>query len=311
MTVSQINRDALPHPRRVRTRAAARGDEGTRHRTARPPIPRSGALALVILGGMVGLAVAGPVLAGSGATSQDLAGRLAPPVWAGGTVPHPLGTDGLGRDLLARIAVGARTSLLVAVAATAAAAVLGVSLGSLAGLAGGLTDRIISWLTDVQLALPFVLVAIALAATIGTGTWQVVMVLALTGWVGYARVVRSTARVIRRAPYIEAAVALGASRGQVIARHVLPNLAAPVAAIGGQQVAGMILYEAGLSYLGLGVPRESVSWGSLIADAGEAPTSAWWLTVFPGVMVALAVLSANLLSDWWLRALSRREVGPG
>ncbi|MDQ3512800.1 MAG: ABC transporter permease [Chloroflexota bacterium] len=299
-------------PVRERERAGTRPAGFAGRRSSGPrPIPLPGGVALLIAAGLVGLAVVGPGWGASGSDSQDLAGRLAPPVWAGGSGDHPLGTDGLGRDLLARIAAGARTSLLVAVAATLGAGVIGVGLGVVAGISGGAADRVIAWLADVQLALPFVLVAIAAAATVGTGTWQVVVVLAVTGWVAYARVVRSSARSIRRAPYIEAATALGASRGQVIARHVLPNLAAPVVAIGGQQLAGMILYEAGLSYLGLGVPRESVSWGSLIADAGEAPASAWWLTVFPGVMLALAVLAANLLGDWWLRALTRREMGSG
>jgi peptide/nickel transport system permease protein len=284
-----------------------RGQPAAQHRRRRrifPPV--GGLLGLAIAAVLVVAATVGPLLLPTAPATQDLAGRLAPPVWGGGGWDHPLGTDGLGRDLLARVIAVARVSLLVGVAATLVAGVFGVALGLVAGSLGGWVDRAVTWAADVQLALPFVVVAVAVAATLGPSLRNVVLVLAVTGWVGYARIVRLQARTLRSAPFVEAARALGAGRGRLLLRHLLPNLLGPVAVVASQQVAAMVLYEAALSYLGLGVPSETVTWGRMVADGQETLATAWWVSAVPGAALALAVLGGNLLGDWAADALARR-----
>ncbi|HEX5499349.1 MAG TPA: ABC transporter permease, partial [Thermomicrobiales bacterium] len=226
-----------------------------------------------------------------------LASRLQPPVWVGGSFAHPLGTDQLGRDLLARVVAGARVSLLVGVVATAGAGAIGVALGLLAGFLGGRLDAVVSWLVDVQLAVPFVVMAIALTAALGRGLGTLLATLALTGWIAYARVVRMQTRSARAAPWVEAARSLGASPARVAIRHILPNLTAPILVLATQQVAAMILYEAALSYLGLGLGGKTITWGGMVAGGRETLLVAPWVSIAPGGAIALAVLGLNLLGD--------------
>ena len=242
-------------------------------------------------------AVAGPALVGVDPNRQDLLGRLAPPVGFGGTAAHPLGTDALGRDVLARLVAGARVSLLVGLAATAGAGAIGITFGALAGWVGGPVDRAVAWLSDVQAALPFVVVAIAAVAALGNGLVPVLVTMVLTGWVGYARVVRFQTRAIRQAAWIESAVALGAGPSRLVLRHVVPHLLGTAAILATQQVSAMILYEASLSYLGLGIGGAVVTWGGMAAEGQEALLKAPWVTVVPGAAVALTVLGLNLLGD--------------
>ena len=260
----------------------------------RPPVTGIVGLGVVLLLALA--ALLGPLLTGD-PDRQDLLGRLAPPVWLGGEAAHPLGTDGLGRDLLARILAGARLSLLVGLAATVVAGGLGVALGLAAGFAGGALDRLVSFLADVQLAIPFVIVAVALAATLDPGLRSLLVVLVATGWVGYARVVRLQTRALRHAPYVDAARSLGAGPWRLSTRHLLPNLLPPILVLATQQVAAMILYEAALSYLGLGLPN-AITWGGMVADGQDAGSAAWWVPVFPGAAIALTVLAFGLLGDW-------------
>jgi peptide/nickel transport system permease protein len=276
-----------------------------RDRTSLPP----GAwLGIGLTGLICVLAIAGPWLVSADPVKQDLVGRLAPPVGFGGTLAHPLGTDGLGRDLLARVVAGARVSLLVGVVATLVAGTFGVALGLAAGFGGGLTDRIVTWAVDVQMAVPFVIVAIALTAVLGNGLGNVILALAVTGWVGYARVVRLQTRALRTAPWVEAARSLGAGPGRVATRHLLPNLVPTIVVLASQQVAGMVLFEAALSYLGLGVGGNVITWGGMVADGQDEMLKAWWVTVVPGAAVALSVLGLNALGDW-LSGARRRPVG--
>ncbi len=240
----------------------------------------------------------GPGLIPSDPETQNLTGRLAPPVWLGGSWDAPLGTDGLGRDLLARIAIGARVSLLVALVATAVAAGIGVMLGLVGGFSGGRLDSLLTFLTEVQLAIPFVVVAIAVTATFGRGVWKLIFILALTGWVGYARIVRLQATALRRAPFVEAARALGAHPARIALRHILPQLPGPIIVIASQQVAAMILYEAALSYLGLGLPGDVITWGGMVDAGGDSLLTAWWVATLPGVAIALTILGLNFLGDW-------------
>lgn len=258
----------------------------------------AGWIGLALVGLLVVAALVGPWIVGVDPGKQDLRGRLAPPVWDGGKTEHLLGTDQLGRDVLARIVRGARVSLVIGVTATAIAGALGVALGLIAGYRGGVVDRGISFAVDVQQTIPFVVVAIGVATVLRPSLRNVVVVLAVTGWVGYARIVRLQAMSLRRAAFVEAARAVGVGPGRMLGRHLLPNVAGPVLVIASQQVAAMILYEAALSYLGLGAPSETITWGGMVAAGRDTMTTAWWVSALPGVAIALTVLGFNLLGDW-------------
>jgi peptide/nickel transport system permease protein len=188
--------------------------------------------------------------------------------------------------------------MVIGVVATAVAGTIGVTLGLIAGFGGGAVDRLVSWLADVQLAVPFVIVAIALTAVLGNGIGNVLLALVVTGWVGYTRVIRLQAFSLRTAAWVEAARSLGASPARVALRHVLPNLVPVIVVLASQQVAGMILYEAALSYLGLGAGGSVITWGGMVADGQEALTKAWWVSAIPGAAIAITVLGLNSLGDW-------------
>jgi peptide/nickel transport system permease protein len=247
---------------------------------------------------LVALAVAGPWLWPVDPETQDLTRRLAPPWGLGGTPAHPLGTDTLGRDTLARIIAGARVSLPLAAVATLGAAAIGVTFGVMAGFSGGWLDRVIIWLSDVQLAIPFVVFAIAVTAAIGHSVGNVLVTLVVTGWVAYARVLRLQTRAMRSAAWMDAARASGAGPARLIGRHLLPNLAAPALVLATQQAGAMILYEASLSFLGLGIGGNTVTWGGMAANGREAIFSAPWVAAIPGAAVAAAILGCNLTGDW-------------
>ena len=250
---------------------------------------------LVMLAAMTAL---GPSLWRVDPEAQDLVNRLAPPWGLGGTSAHPFGTDGLGRDTLARLIAGARVSLPLSVTATLASGAIGITLGILAGYRGGWVDRLVTWLSDVQLAIPFVVFAIAVTAVAGTSVGNVLVTLIVTGWVTYARVMRLQARSLRAAEWMQAAKATGATPARVVARHLLPNLTAPAAVLATQQAGAMILYESSLSFLGLGIGGSSVTWGGMAALGREAIFKAPWVAAIPGLAIALAILGFNLTGDW-------------
>ena len=267
-------------------------------RRLRHGLTPGGTVGLALIAVLVVVAVAGPWLSPAPPERQALLDRLQAPVGLGGDWSHPLGTDSLGRDLLARIIAGARVSLLIGVTATLISGVIGVALGLLAGGLGRRADRLVMWLVDVELAIPTILVGIGVAAMLGASLRNVIAVLVITGWVSYARIVRLQARSLLAAPWMEAARSLGATRGRLLLRHLLPNVAGPVIVVASQQVAAMILYEASLSYLGLGVPLETITWGGMINAGREQMTSAWWVAAMPGGALALTVLAFNLTGDW-------------
>ena len=268
------------------------------HRRYRPRLTVRGWVGLGLLALLVAVALFGPWLVAADPAHQELRARLAPPVWLAGGWDHPLGTDGLGRDLLARIVAGARVSLLIGLTATLVSGAIGVTLGLMAGGLGSRWDRAIMWLADVELAIPAILIGLGVAATLGASLRNVIIVLVVTGWVGYARIVRLQSLALRAAPWMEAARSLGASPGRVLLRHLLPNLAGPIIIVASQQVAAMILYEASLSFLGLGVPLETVTWGGMMNAGREQLSTAWWVSTMPGAALALTVLAFNLTGDW-------------
>ena len=251
----------------------------------------------VLLGLVVLASVLAPVLTSYDPVKPSFSQRLAPPWGLGGTRAHVLGTDNLGRDMLARLLYGGRISLALAVSAVVMAAVVGVLVGLAASWSGGRTDAAFMRLADVQLAFPVIMLAIAIVAVVGTHPGALIGVLALSGWVLYARTIRAHVLTVRRLEYIEAAHTLGASDLRIVLRHVLPNTVAPILVIGSSQFATMVLLESGLSFLGLGIQPPSPSWGSMLAEGRDYLSNAWWLATAPGLVISLVVLGANLLGD--------------
>ena len=240
----------------------------------------------------VAAAVLGPALTPYDPAAQTLAERLMPP-----SATHPFGLDELGRDILSRLVSGARISLLVGLAVVSVSSLIGMALGSIAGYFGGRVDEIISRIIDILLAFPGLLLAIALVAVLGPSLTNVVLALCVIGWVGYARLVRGQALRARELEYVQAARALGASSARIIVRHVLPTAFPSVIVQATLGMAGAIIAEASLSFLGLGVQPPTPSWGTML-DAGRSHLfDAPHLTIFPGVAIATLVLGFNFLGD--------------
>ncbi len=263
----------------------------TRSRTA-----TAGAVILVVLAILAAFA---PQLAPHDPARQDLRARLSPPAWtAEGTTAHIFGTDQLGRDILSRVIYGTRVSLLVGVSVVLIASVVGTALGLLAGFIGGRVDAILMRTVDVFLAFPFLLLAIIFMAMLGASLGNIILVLSITGWVEYARVVRSQVLSVRELEFITAAKALGASSVLIMLKHVLPNVFASVIVIGSLQLGTVIITEASLTFLGLGIPPSIPTWGAMLATGREYFVLAWWLPTFPGLAIVLTVLAVNFLGDW-------------
>lgn len=244
-------------------------------------------------------AVFAPWLAPHDPTTQSLSLRLRPPIWlAGSETGHILGTDALGRDMLSRIIFGARVSLLVGFTAVLLQTLIGVSAGLAAGYYGGFVDNLLMRLADVQQAIPFLVLVVAVAAVVGPSLLNTILILGITGWVTYGRVVRAQVLSLMQQEYVTAAQALGSKDQRVMLRHLLPNLVAPVTVVGTLTVSAMILVEASLSFLGLGVPPPTPTWGGMVADGRNYLVMAWWVSVMPGAAVFLTVLAINLVGDW-------------
>lgn len=241
---------------------------------------------------LVGLAAFAPVIAPHDPTTQNLSEDLRGP-----SISHPLGQDKLGRDQLSRIIYGARVSLLVGVTSVTITVALGVLIGALAGYAGGAADFWIMRMVDVLLAFPGILLAIAMSAVLGPSLPHVIFALAVIGWTGYARLVRAEVLAIRERDHVEAARALGMRGSRVVLRHVLPLVAAPVVVQATFGMAGAIVAEASLSFLGLGVQPPTPSWGSMLNEGRSFLLVAPHLTLWPGVAILATVLGLNLLGD--------------
>lgn len=253
--------------------------------------------ALFLLTVTVSAALA-PMISPHDPNQQLLSNRLRPPVFAGGTTEHLLGTDQLGRDLLSRLLMGARVSMFVAVAVVVIAGTVGVSLGTIAGYFGKRTDQIIMRIADMQLAFPGILLALVILYALGADTTLLIVVLSINGWMVYARISRSLVLSVRTSEYIEAAEISGASHIRVMARHILPNMIPSLLTLAVLEFARIILAEASLSFLGYGIQPPDASWGLIISQGQDYLSSAWWLVMVPGVVICLTVLSANLLASW-------------
>ncbi len=246
---------------------------------------------------LVGAAFA-PLISPYDPLDQVLRDRLKPPGSVGATGVHWLGTDALGRDLLSRLLYGARISLLIGVVATIGQTVIGTFLGLVAGHYRGVLDLVIMRLVDMWLTIPFLALAIALAAVLGSSIPNIILVLIITSWVYFTRVVRAEVLTVRERNFIEAARALGAKDVKIILQHILPNVANSVLVLSSFQVARTILSEATLSFLGLGVQPPTPTWGTMVADGRSFVSSAWWISTLPGIAISLFVLSAILLGSW-------------
>jgi peptide/nickel transport system permease protein len=264
---------------------------------------RGALLGLLPLALFLVLAFVLPMVFTGSPTVQDLTGRLRPPVGLGGSWDHPFGTDGLGRDLLARVAAGARASLLVSVVAAIGAAIVGVAAGLLAGIRGGMADRVITMLVETLLAVPFITFGIVVTATVGQSVTNLLLLLILSGWITHARIVRLQAQSLMRSEFVEAAYALGAGRAHIALVHLLPNLAPVIVVVLCQQAGAMMLWSASLTYLGIGLPVERITLGGIVRDGQELIYTAWWVSVLGGLAIVLAVAGFNLFADWLQRRL--------
>jgi peptide/nickel transport system permease protein len=239
--------------------------------------------------------------------TQQLFDRLDAPSWAGGEHGHLLGTDSLGRDLLARVIHGARVSLTVGLVGVALSGGVGITLGLIAGYLGRRWDRVIMRVADVQQAIPALVLAVAVAAVVRPSLTNLIVVLAVTTWFTFARVVRSEVLALREMLFVESARVVGANDARIIGRHILPNAAPSIIVIATLMIGNLILFEASLSFLGVGVPLTTPTWGRMVFDGIEYVATAWWIALFPGLAVMLTVLATNLVGDWLRDVLDPRQ----
>jgi peptide/nickel transport system permease protein len=253
---------------------------------------------LVMIGLVVLCAVLAPFVGTRDPIQQNLALANRPPIWqARGVAQAPLGTDQFGRDVWSRIVYGAQISLAIGTAASLLGALVGVTAGLVAGFYGGKVDIVVMRIVDLNLAFPLILLALAIAAILGPSLQNLVMVMALTTWMIYARVVRGVTLSLREREFIQAARAIGVDNFRIMWRHILPNLLAPVMVIWTLELARVILMESALSFLGVGVPPPTPTWGRMLAEGRGLLTTAPWIATFPGVAITIMVLGVNFFGD--------------
>jgi peptide/nickel transport system permease protein len=255
------------------------------------------------------LAIFAPVVAPADPELQTLGDRFKPPTWFALDGGHVLGADNLGRDVLSRLVYGSRVSIVAGAATVAICAVLGSALGAIAGYARGRMDGVLMLLLDIWMAFPALVLAIALSAALGPGLPNLILALVLTGWVSYCRVIRAEVLSLREREFVMAARVVGASGVRVVARHLVPNVVAPVLVLATLEMATVIISEAALSFLGLGVGASQPTWGNMLNDGRQFLRQAWWLATFPGLAISALVLAVNLLGDGLRDALDPRLRG--
>jgi peptide/nickel transport system permease protein len=255
---------------------------------------------LAILGGITFVAIFANLLAPYDPEVGSLAARFRPPAWqTGGSLAHLLGTDHVGRDVLSRLIFGARVSMVVGFTAVIFAGAVGTAIGIISGFMGGWVDQVIMRLTDTWLALPALTFAIFLAAIVGPSMWNIVIILGLVYWTRYARVIRGEVLSLKEREFVRLAVVAGCSKWTIMRRHILPNVLNSAIVLGTLMLGVVIVTEAALSFLGVGVPPPQPAWGLMLSDGKKGlMVGYWWLTVLPGCCIMLMVLSANLLGDW-------------
>jgi peptide/nickel transport system permease protein len=244
-------------------------------------------------------ALLAPLLAPHDPSAQSLQGRLDPPFWyPDGSTTNLLGTDHLGRDLLSRIIFGARTSITIGALVVIGAGVFGVTMGLFAGYKGGRIDSLIMRIVDTQLAFPGLLLALIIITVLGASFTLLVIILVVDGWMVYARMTRGVVLSTKERPYVEAADMIGCRPRRIIFRHILPNLLSPLITLAILEFARVVIAEAALSFIGLGIQPPQISWGLDVTAGRNYVFNAWWLVTFPGVAIAVTVLGLNLVASW-------------
>jgi peptide/nickel transport system permease protein len=262
----------------------------------------------LILFGFILLAILAPLVAPLDPLNQSLLARLKPPGFSANGVTRWLGSDELGRDLLSRVIYGTRISLLVALLSVCVSGSLGTLIGLIAGYRRGWIEIVIMRAVDIMMSIPAILLAILMVAVLGPSITNLVIVLGLTRWPRYTRIAYAQTLVIANMPYVTAARLAGARMPRILFRHLLPNIMAPLIVVATLEFGLMILYEAGLSFLGLGIQPPTPSWGAIMNAGRDYIASAWWITVFPGACLFLVVLSVNLLGDYLRDYFDRRSM---
>ena len=253
------------------------------------------------------MALAAPLVSPHNPNAMKPSDRLSGPGFApGGQPPYLLGTDFLGRDVLSRIIYGARVSLVVGLFAVLGAGSIGVVVGAVAGYYGKWVDEVLMRVVDMGLAVPGLLLALVIVMLLGAGLWNVVLVLSSTGWLGFARVTRGVTLSVKERDFILAARSYGAADSRIITRHLIPNLIAPIIVLGSQQLGVFIYAESSLSFLGLGVPLDTPTWGSMIAQGRSYLDTSWWVSTLPGIVLTITVLGAFYFGDGLRDALDPR-----
>jgi peptide/nickel transport system permease protein len=263
----------------------------------------------VLLVGFLLMALLAPYISPHPPAAPNLLARLVPPAWAGGDPAHFLGTDHLGRDILSRLIHGSRVALAVSAMAVTLAAFIGVTLGVLAGYFGGWTDVVISRVVDTLIAIPNVILYLVVLFAFGASLLTLVLVIGFINWTTFARVVRAEVLSVRGREFVEASRASGQRVVLILWRHVVPNVIAPIIVVATLNVATIIILEASLSFLGLGVQPPTVTWGRMLADGRNYVATAWWLATFPGIFITLLCLSLIFLGDWLRDLLDPRIQG--
>jgi peptide/nickel transport system permease protein len=280
---------------------------------ARPSIRRSllgsrlGVVGLALVGLTAVAAAMAPRVAPYAPSRVSLGARLLPPLAAGERGGrHWLGTDQLGRDVFSRILYGARVSMVVGLGSVALAGLIGFGAGLVAGFRGGVADAIVMRAADLQLAFPFILLALAMIAALGPSLPNIIAVFVVTSWPVYARMARASVVVVRAEEFVQAAHGLGASGARILGRHLLPNVVAPLLVVASFEMARVVIVEAALGFLGLGVPPPHPTWGNMLADGRAYLRDAWWLSTGPGVAIVLLASGVNFLGDALRQALDPR-----
>ncbi len=285
--------------RAVEIEAAAPLIHAGSRRAARPILRHSGFVFGLVTVALASLVALFPqAVTSRDPLAQDIGSRLLPPAWMqGGSSQWLLGTDHLGRDILSRLLYGSRVSLAVGFWSVLIGGPIGLLLGLIAGYRGGAIDILVMRLVDLHLAFPFVLLAMAMIAILGPGLWKMVAVFSLTSWMLYARTVRSSVLVLREREFVQGAIAVGASGARIVLRHILPNVVSSLVVLLSFDVARIILAESALSFLGLGVPPPTPSWGGMLSEGREYIEDAWWIAAFPGLAIMVVTVGVSFLGD--------------
>nr|WP_246132159.1 ABC transporter permease [Paenibacillus hemerocallicola] len=260
---------------------------------------KTGTVGVLLVAMICLIAVLAPFLAPHDPGKSSVSVRLLPPMWLDkGTSLYPLGTDNLGRDVLSRILYGSKISLIVGICSVVISGTIGVILGLVAGYYGRWIDSIIMRIIDAFLAIPTILLLLLVLAVLGPGMVTLIFVIGCTGWVSYARVVRSEVLSVKERDFVKAARAVGARDFRIIFTHILPNVTSSFIVISTLSVAGIIISEASLSFLGLGIQPPNISWGGMLSDGKQYLATSWWVAVFPGAAITITVLAVTFLGDW-------------